>query len=129
MAEVRIKTAEKEVKFEVELARTVEERAHGLMGREFLEEGCGMLFIDENESVEYFWMKNTLIPLDIIFIDADFVVKHICHHAEPCGNKPDDACPRYSSIFPVKYVLEIAGDLAKKSGILEGDEVELKGDL
>lgn len=124
MAEVRIKTAEKEVKFKIELARTVEERAHGLMNREFLDEESGMLFIDENESVEYFWMKNTLIPLDIIFIDANFVVKHVCHHAEPCGNKPDIECPRYSSIFPVKYVLEIAGDLAKKLGIFESQKVE-----
>lgn len=124
MPEVKIKTDEKEVKFEVEIVKTPGERAYGLMNRQFLDENCGMLFIEDKEGVEYFWMKNTLIPLDIIFIGADFTVKHICQHAYPCGNKPDAECPLYSSVFPVKYALEIAGDLAKKLGIFEGQKVE-----
>lgn len=122
MSEVKIKTRSGEVKFEVEIARTEEERARGLMWRKELPEERGMLFIDDREEVEYFWMKNTLIELDMIFIGADMRVAHICRKAEPC--EESEECPLYSSEVPVRYCLEIGGGLCAKLGIDEGDEAE-----
>jgi len=86
----------------LELATTDEERAQGLMFREELCSECGMLFIFEEEDVRNFWMKNTLIPLDIIFINKDFEVVSISH-ALPCE---EVICERYSSKGEAMYVLE-----------------------
>ena len=105
--------------FMVELALTEEERARGLMFRQELADDKGMLFLTEGAEVSSMWMKNTFIPLDMVFI-AD---KHIVHIHE--NAKPEDLTP-ISSKVPVTAVLELAGGVVKKKGIKVGDTVELE---
>ena len=86
----------------VEVASTPEERRNGLMFREELCEKCGMVFIFRDEEIYSFWMKNTLIPLDIIFIDSDLYVVDVIH-ADPCTEEP---CEKYVPKEKAIYVLE-----------------------
>ncbi|MBD3329954.1 hypothetical protein GF354_00315 [Candidatus Peregrinibacteria bacterium] len=103
----------------VELAQTEEERAEGLMFRENLPQDKGMLFIYESEQLSSFWMKNTLIPLDIIWIGEDMRIKNITS-AAPCEVKN---CPVYPSIHPAKYVLEVNKGFSQKHNLDQGDKV------
>jgi len=89
-------------KISIEIAKTASERAQGLMFREELCSDCGMLFIFEEEDLHNFWMKNTLIPLDIIFINKDLTIIDILS-AEPCTENP---CPHYTPKEKALYVLE-----------------------
>jgi len=108
--------------FLVELANTSETRIKGLMFREDLEDKHGMLFIYPSSQPRSFWMKNTKIPLDMLFIDENFVIRKI-HYAEPCKQDP---CAAYKSGVPVRYVLEINGNLTIKHGIEEGNLVDIQ---
>jgi len=110
----------RDVCFEVELAQTPHERQEGLMYRETLDADGGMLFMFEDEGVYAFWMKHTLIPLDIIWIDANYTIVHIANDVQPCVADP---CP---SVYPdaaAQYVLEINEGLAENYGFSVGDEV------
>ncbi len=107
--------------FDVEIADNQETREEGLMHIQDLSEDEGMLFIFEQEGHYSFWMKNTLIELDIIWIDSGRNVVHINEEAQPCTEGP---CSSISSARPAKYVLEINGGLVEKNGIDVGDEVE-----
>ncbi len=109
----------------VEIADSADERERGLMFRESLDEKTGMLFIFDDSGVLNFWMKNTLIPLDIIFIDEDWRIINIARNALPCRQEP---CAYYSSEIPAKYVLEINGREADKLGIKDRDEVEINAE-
>lgn len=100
-----------------EVADDETERAAGLMLRKSLGEAEGMLFVYPSASAVNFWMKNTLIPLDIVFISEDFIVVKI-HHAVPCVEEP---CQLYSSGQPIKYVLEVNENLTVEYGIMEGE--------
>lgn len=102
-----------DVKFAVELADSPEERKQGLMFRESLPEKQGMLFVFDDIAVRGFWMKNTIIPLDMIFIDQNWIVVEVKSNIQPCNEEP---CPSYHSV-PAKYVLEINAGLAEKYGI------------
>tara|TARA_Y100000310_G_C20577508_1_gene761182 strand:- start:471 stop:902 length:432 start_codon:yes stop_codon:yes gene_type:complete len=106
--------------FEVELAVSESERAKGLMFREHLGEDEGMLFIFPESGVHNFWMKNTLISLDIIWISDDKEVVHIEREVPICM---EDVCPSYGSGELSLYVLEI--NSGKSLGIEVGDSVEL----
>ena len=86
----------------VEVAETSEEREQGLMYREELCDGCGMLFVFEEEEFHSFWMKNTLLSLDIIFINSELEIVDMLH-AEPCGN---ETCEFYIPKEKALYVLE-----------------------
>ncbi len=108
--------------FTVELAQTPTERETGLMNREILADNAGMLFIFEDEHPRTFWMKNTKIPLDMIFIGKNKKITAIIHSAPPCKIDP---CPTYSSIKPAMYVLEINGGEAKTRNFNEGDIVKI----
>jgi len=103
--------------FSVELATTDEERERGLMFRKELPDGRGMLFDFETERSVAMWMKNTLIPLDMIFIRADGRIANIAESTEPMSTR----------IIPsrgvVRAVLEVAGGTAKRLGIEVGDRV------
>lgn len=103
--------------FSVELADTPQTRARGLMFRTRLEEGHGMLFDFGEERLVSFWMKNTVIPLDMIFIDSSGEITHIHANARP-GDLT--AIP---SNGPVQAVLEIRGGLARILDIQPGDTV------
>jgi uncharacterized membrane protein (UPF0127 family) len=109
--------------FSIELALTSGEREVGLMNRAQMDADKGMLFVFENEGVYPFWMKNTLIPLDMIWIDSDYHVVYIERNALPCTSDP---CPVFNPGKKAKYVLEINGGLTDKTGIKEGDLVAIK---
>lgn len=103
--------------FRVELAQTPEELARGLMFRRELPERQGMLFDFLAEQHVGFWMRNTLIPLDMLFIGADGVIRHLHENAVPLSEET------IASRYPVRAVLEINGGLARKLGIRPGDRV------
>lgn len=109
--------------FIVELAKTPKEREQGLMFRDKLETNRGMLFIYPQEGKYDFWMKNTLIPLDIIWIDKDQKVVSIAKDAQPCL---EDDCSAISPFSNAQYVLEINGGLADKLGITIGQKANIK---
>lgn len=110
---------------DVELADTPQEHATGLMNREFLSESEGMLFIFEGDSQRSFWMKNTLIPLDMIFINSSLDIVHIVDDARPCEASYSYGCPTYKSALPAKYVVEANSGFAENHGIEPGQRVSL----
>jgi uncharacterized protein len=116
-----IDTGERRITFQVELARTPSERARGLMYRTRLAPDAGMLFVFDSEENEVFWMKNTLIPLDMIFIDHDLRIVGIVENAEP------QTLTARSVDRPSQYVLEIGGGLSAKHGFHAGQTVEVRG--
>jgi hypothetical protein len=100
--------------YRLELARTPEEQAQGLMFRESLPEKTGMLFLFGDKSVHRFWMKNTMIPLDMVWMDADGRVLFVSADTPPCKADP---CSSYGPESPAAMVLEIAGGKAAKEKI------------
>lgn len=113
-----IETGGRQLKFDVELALNDAERARGLMFREKLGPYDGMLFDFFQEAPVSFWMKNTLIPLDMLFIAADGTIRSIHANAVPHSTDP------IPSKFPVRAVLEINGGSARMLGIKPGDKVK-----
>ncbi len=109
--------------FSVEVADTPSKREYGLMNRAQLGEDCGMFFIFEKEDVYKFWMKSTLIPLDMIWMDKDGKIVYIKENVEPCKSDP---CESFGSDEKAKYVLEINGGLAKLKGINVGEIVKFR---
>jgi hypothetical protein len=104
-------------RFTVEVADDNDEIRLGLMNRESLPRSAGMLFVYDKPAPVSFWMRNTLIPLDMIFMGADGVVDRVHENAVPLDETP---------IFggdEIQYVLEINGGLAKALGIVEGSEM------
>src|SRR5262249_238743 len=112
-----IETGKGPQRFAVELATTPEQMELGLMYRESLPADAGMLFVYPSTQPVSFWMKNTLIPLDMLFIGPD---GHIRRTAEP--TIPLSTIP-IPSVDPVRAVLEINGGLAERLGIKTGDMV------
>ena len=121
-SEISIDNGKNLIKLNVEIADDNEKRMKGLMFREKLNDNEGMLFVFDNEQNQTFWMKNTLIPLDIIFIDKDFRIVGI-KNAFPCK---EDLCSLYKSLKPAKYVLEVNGNLTIKNEIEVGNRIILK---
>ena len=103
--------------FQVEMAITPEEKEHGLMFRRELPEGQGMLFDFQFDQNVAFWMKNTYIPLDMLFIRSDGRILRIAENTEPLSER------NIPSGGPVRAVLEVIGGTAKKLGIAAGDRV------
>lgn len=106
-----------QAQFTVELADTAEARGRGLMFRETLPRGAGMLFVYERPQHASFWMKNTLIPLDMIFADRSGRVTRVHSGAIPGDLTPIDGG---AGVFAV---LEINADLADRYGIAPGTEM------
>ena len=109
-------------RFAVEIADTREKLDRGLMFRDEMPEDQGMLFIFPNEAPRNFWMKNTRIPLDIMYFDKDLRMVSISADTPPCKVSP---CPSYSSAAPAMYVLELNGGLAAKLGVGPGSRLKL----
>jgi uncharacterized membrane protein (UPF0127 family) len=120
---VVIRTATRELEVAVEVARTDEEHARGLMFRDRLGRDEGMLFVFQQEGEHVFWMKNTLIPLDMIFIDGLGNIAGILARAEPRTETPR------SIGVPSRYVLEVAGGWAEEHGVKAGDKVLFRGSV
>jgi uncharacterized membrane protein (UPF0127 family) len=104
----------------VELARTDEERARGLMHRRELAPEAGMLFLFSENEPRAFWMKNTLLSLDMLFIDDGGRVVGLIERAEPLTTSPRDPG------VPSRYVLEVIGGWAKRHGVRPGDRVRFE---
>jgi hypothetical protein len=109
------------VRFSVDVAVTQQERAVGLMHRRELAADRGMIFDFGAEQNVLMWMRNTYLPLDMLFIDAGGAIRHIAKRTTPLSERT------ISSLFPVRYVLEINGGLADKLKIAIGDTVSGAG--
>ncbi len=83
----------------------------------------GMLFIFPNEQMRSFWMKNTRIPLDIFYFDAEYRLVSVVKGAKPCRTVQ---CPDYPSSGPAKYVLELNAGVADRLGVDVGDRLEVR---
>ena len=112
-----IEATKGEVSFQVEIAATPEKREVGLMYRRELPPNHGMLFLFPSEKINSFWMKNTPIPLDMIFISRDRRIVGIVHETVPFS------LDSRSVSVPSQYVLEINGGLSRRYGFKAGDAV------
>ena len=110
--------------FVVEVVDSAAERTTGLMNRESLADDRGMLFIFDSEALYPFWMKNTLIPLDMIWLDADKKIVAIQENAVPCVADP---CPIYNPKVPALYVVELNGGTVAAKDIKVGEQVRFVG--
>lgn len=121
-AHVRLKDAYGGVhRVEVEVAATGEARTRGLMWRKALPAGQGMLFLFPEEEVRGFWMRNTLIPLDMLFITSDHRIVGIIENAEP------RTLTNRSVGIPSQFVLEVPGGWCQANGIVRGGTAEFEG--
>lgn len=102
--------------FKIELAITSQQQIHGLMNRTEMPKNAGMLFVFPDEAERSFWMKDTLIPLDMLFIQKDGTIHHIHENAVP------NDLTSIPSNGPVTAVLELNGGAAREFGIHEGDK-------
>ncbi|MBB4001338.1 MAG: DUF192 domain-containing protein [Aurantimonas endophytica] len=118
LSEATLVTASGRHAIDVELATTPDTRATGLMNRESMPAGQGMLFDFGESRPVSMWMKNTLIPLDMLFIDDTGTVASIKTNAQPLSL---DTIP---SGAPVRYVLELNGGAASRYGVARGDRLE-----
>mgnify|MGYP001767292046 CR=1 FL=1 len=109
--------------FNVEIAKTPFERELGLMYRKSLDRDKGMLFIYPKTGEYSFWMKNTLIPLDIIWINENQQILYISKNTQPCQKE----CLSISPLADAKYVLEINAGMSDELGIRVGDNLTFKG--
>ncbi|KLJ00522.1 DUF192 domain-containing protein [Luteimonas sp. FCS-9] len=110
-------------RYQVEIADNDEARARGLMFRDTLAEGHGMLFVHESEAPQAYWMKNTRIALDILYFDDERRLVSQQRDVPPCsgGNR----CPSYPSQAPARYVLELNAGEARRIGLRDGEVLTL----
>lgn len=113
-------------RYQVEVATTNATRARGLMQRTELAADRGMLFVFARQTPQSFWMKDTLIPLDILFFDKDRKLVSMQLNVPPCKADP---CPSYPSNAPALYVLELPAGTAVKIGAGEGDRMTIEGTI
>ena len=112
-----IETDSGPVRFTVEQATTPAQQQHGLMFRRSLAPDAGMLFVYGDDRTHSFWMKNTLIPLDILFVKANGEIARIAANTKPLS---EESIP---SLVPVRAVLEIPAGRAAQLGVAVGDIV------
>lgn len=107
-------------RFLLELARSEEEKERGLMFRTALQANQGMIFLHEESRPRYMWMKNTLIPLDMLFLDDHGRIIHLQEDARPGSLDP------VGTTQPVRAVVELQGGIIRKLGIRPGDLLRLE---
>jgi uncharacterized membrane protein (UPF0127 family) len=108
-----------------ELANTPQKRAEGLMYREHLADDRGMLFTFLQAQAWVFWMKNTKIPLDLIWINEKKQIIHIEQNVPIC-TRTDDSCPQYRPNEGALYVLELAAGRAEKLKLQRGSKLQFQ---
>ena len=108
---------------QAELAATFEERANGLMNRPELAENRGMLFLFDSPGIHPFWMYRTLVPLDIIWLDANRKIVFISANTPPCESENSSQCPNYFPSSVAKYVLEIPAGQAAANALEVGSQL------
>jgi uncharacterized membrane protein (UPF0127 family) len=114
-------------RYKVEIADDDAERARGLMFRDELASGSGMIFVHEREEPQAYWMKNTKIPLDILYFDSALKLVAQQRDVPPCS--AGDACPPYPSNAPARYVLELNAGEAAKLKLENGAELKLSDNI
>jgi uncharacterized membrane protein (UPF0127 family) len=119
---VKIKIKDQE--FILEVAKTIPQKSKGLMNRDHLCQNCGMIFVSSFDIPQIFWMKNTLIPLDIIFVNSQGKVINIAT-ATPEPGVTDTKLKLYQSDSPSKYVIELNAGTGKKIMLGPGDIINL----
>ncbi len=107
----------------LELALTRDEIGQGMMFRNSLPDNRGMLFLFAEQRFPSFWMKNTLIPLDMVFLSPDGTIVDVIHNALPCTKDP---CPQYVPKAEALAVLEVAAGVAQAYGLEEGIQLEFE---
>lgn len=112
--------------FTAELATSEAAREHGLMMRPTVAAHHGMLFVFSDTAPRRFWMKNTLVPLDILYFDAERKLVSTQLDVPPCRADP---CPIYPSAGPARYVLELSAGTAKRIGVRGGDTLAIEGEV
>ncbi len=108
-------------RYQVELAQDDASRARGLMFRDRMDGDRGMLFIHDRQEPQAYWMKNTRIPLDILYFDDGRRLVSQQRDVPPCS--AGDACPPYPSFRPARYVLELNAGQAEKLKLEDGTEL------
>jgi uncharacterized protein len=112
------------VKINAETMRSEAERMRGLMFRESLPSGRGMLFIHPKENNFHYWMYQTKIPLDLIWMDHDRRIVEMSLDTPPCRSSSAKECPNYGGNYKSKYVLEVNAGIARKNGLKTGDVLD-----
>ena len=114
-------------RYQVELAQDDATRARGLMFRDAMAADHGMLFIHDYTGPQAYWMKNTKIPLDILYFDEQRRLVSQQRDVPPCS--AGNACPPYPSNKPARYVLELNAGQAEKLGLQDGAELTFGPDI
>jgi uncharacterized membrane protein (UPF0127 family) len=107
-------------RFSIEIAADEASRERGLMFRETMPADHGMLFVFDRPDVRTFWMKNTHIPLDILYFDQNYKLVSVQRRVPPCLDSGNN-CPVYPSAGPAQYVLELNAGMADKLDVNPGD--------
>ncbi len=110
-------------RYNVEVATTEDQRDRGLMFRDAMAADHGMLFVHEREEPQAYWMKDTHIPLDILFFDHDLKLVTQQRDVPPCTL--GDGCPPYPSTAPAKYVLELNAGQAAAMQLKDGEVLKV----
>ena len=108
-------------RYSVEIADSEAERNQGLMFREEMAKDRGMFFVHPQEALQAYWMKNTRIPLDILYFAPDLTLVSASLNTPPCS--AGDACPPYPSSGPAQFVLELNAGEAQRLGVVNGDKL------
>lgn len=106
------------VKINIEIAETDAEQQQGLMNRPFMSNDQGMLFIFNRDEPRSFWMRNTIIPLDIIYVNSSMEIIHIAENTEPYSDRP------VPSGKPARYVVEVNAGFCAQYGITDGCKIQ-----
>lgn len=109
--------------FTLEIAKTPMEVTRGLMNRNTISEDGGMIFIFDSDEPRSFWMKDTLVNLDMIFVNYSNHIVDINRNAKPCIEAED--CISYQSSAPAKYVIEFNADVAEEMGLEIGQQINI----
>lgn len=109
------------IKVNTDIAKSPQERALGLSHRKYIGSYDGMWFVFEEDTEGAFWMKDMLIPLDIIFVDSSGFIVDIKENQQICE---EDFCPTIKPSKPYRYVLEVNANFCKENGITIGDSIK-----
>lgn len=124
-AVVTFTTEKGQVRVNAEVAETPSERLRGLMFRTVLTEDAGMLFVFDHDQPLTFWMMNTSIPLDGIFISSQLLVVFVAENLKPCPPSNCQNPQSFSSATPTMYILEVNAGFSGKNGIKLGTKVSI----
>jgi len=113
----------KQSAFMAEVAVTQQETAKGLMYRQSLAKDRCMFFVFGEEGYHPIWMKNCLIALDVVWIDAEGKVVETAEHVPPCSPMRGDDCPNYGGTLPARYFIEFPAGTFKRLGLKKGDRL------